>query len=187
MSEVSGKVWHMFARLKSISLGTGLFLFLITVLLMGLLVPGLAPIVGLLMRVGFFAGSILVILAVALGMLLAANLPPLTPVAETSALGKRIVGVSRSLLGMLVFFGGMVVTWVITMDVALQGQSHSPKIETTLSSLFQLLLTAAPVVAYFYWMWIAADLIRVGKFGRIRAAKRLWQKACVRFDIVQGQ
>ncbi|QBE48449.1 hypothetical protein [Leucobacter triazinivorans] len=137
-----------------------------------LMFPALIPARGGMIQVVIVLAAVVLLLATVFGVMIATQISPLRPIAEISILGKHFVGVSRSLVGLAAFFGGMIVTWIITLDVSLQAQKLSLDVNQITGQLWQLFLSLAPFIAYIYWLGIAVDLMRVRKHGRLLAAER---------------
>ncbi|GEC76627.1 MULTISPECIES: hypothetical protein [Microbacterium] len=105
----------------------------------------------------------------------AAVLRPPRPLAETSVLGRHIVGLAKIVLGFLGFFGGLLLTTIIAM-----GNDHwgsSAGLFDLMDQLWGMFLVLIAFVAYGYWLWIALDLIRLGEARRLSAVEwwyRTW-------------
>lgn len=112
-------------------------------------------------------------LVVVVHVCVAAVLRPPRPLAETSVLGRHIVGLAKVVLGFLGFFGGLLLTTIIAV-----GNDHwesSTGVFDLMEQLWSMFLTLIAVVAYGYWLWIAFDLIRLGAARRL-AAVDWWYK-----------
>jgi hypothetical protein len=110
---------------------------------------------------------------VAIHVCVAAVLRPPRPLAETSVLGRHIVGLAKIMLGFLGFFGGLLLTTMIAV-----GNDHwasSGGVFNLVDQLWGMFLTLIAVVAYAYWLWTAFDLIRLGAARRL-AAVDWWYK-----------
>ncbi|MDT0157926.1 hypothetical protein Q9R19_09850 [Microbacterium sp. ARD32] len=129
---------------------------------------------------GEFIGLLLWILCtavaicvVAIHVCVAAVLPPPRPLAETSVLGRHIVGLSRIVVVFLGFLGGLLLTTMITLGG--DYWSASGGMDNLMGQLWSVLSILAAGAAFVFWFWAAVDLIRLGPSRRL-AAVDWWYK-----------
>ncbi|CAL4860324.1 hypothetical protein [Microbacterium sp. MM2322] len=113
----------------------------------------------------------LVVLTVVAAVAVATALPPLTPISETSILGKHTASLGKLLVRLLAFFGNTALAWFVALNVAFQSRE---KVDLSIPHhLWAIFLILAALIAYTYWLWIAGDLLRSRKTGRQRGLVRI--------------
>lgn len=117
-------------------------------------------------------GLALVIAIVSLAVVLvhacvAAVLRPPRPLAETSVLGRHIVGLARTTAAFLGFFGGILLTTIIATGSDFYA-TRSGSVEL-LNNLWSMFVGLVGVVAYGFWLRVALDLVRLGARRRLAA------------------
>lgn len=133
--------------------------------------PGAAQMFGLAIILLVVAASLLIVV---IHVCVASVLRPPRPLAETSVLGRHVVGLAKIALGFLGFFGGLLLTTIIAL-----GNDHwgtSAGMLDLMDQLWSTFLTLIAVVAYVYWLWAAFDLIRLGSARRLVAVDWWYKK-----------
>lgn len=157
-------------------LQTRLLIFAVAALIVTLVLALLAEFAPWLLLALLFAaaGAVLVVIVatVVAAVAVAIALPPLRPIAEISILGKHATGLGKLLVRLLAFFGNTALAWLVALSVAFQS-AGSVDVSSVPRDLWGIFVSLAAVSAYFFWLWIAGDLLRARKVGRQRGLVRI--------------
>lgn len=149
--------------------------------LLGLLVTSLPPAV---LFAGVYAAIAVAAICssfiVVVGLVVSAKCAPLTPVAEISILGKRLVGFAKFSLAVATLFGTAAAGWVVARTLDSGGlEAHA------LSVLWEIVGAFVVGAAIVYWLWLSVDLMRLRRTHRV-AAVAAWVKRTALPDFEQG-
>lgn len=120
-------------------------------------------------------GVLGVILATALyGVGLTVVHEPLVPISETSVLGRRVASFVKISLAAVALMFTTSFSWIIAERLSVR-LSSGGRITDVLISLASELLLPISLFAYFWWMTLSVDLLRIKKAGRASTLVKLLQ------------
>jgi len=106
----------------------------------------------------------------AVGVAVAAFLPPLKPLHQMSVLGQRGYSFSKWSLAVGALFGTTMLG--ATTSSIVTASATSGDLQAAITWVGTVLLSVAACGAFFYWLWIPFDLWRAGRTRRMLAVLR---------------